>query len=381
VILEGGDEVGAGRRLKVAVLIPDAGASFAGRGDENFEYAGAEAADRHFLSAVEAAGFDATVATVHLGNVEEVVGALDCDAVINLCDGSGAGRDGLPGLEAIEALEWRGIPYTGARAEAYRIGSSKVAMKERFRAAGVPTAAFQVLASADAEIDAALLARCPLIVKPCDAGGSAGIGIDSVVTDEATLRARVARVCAVYGEALVEAYVDGREVTVGVLGSGRDLALFSPLEVRFGPAFPAGRGLRTFETKWDVASPLYSSFELLCPAPLEPAETRRVLHIARAAYRAIAGSGYGRVDLRLDAGGEPFVLEVNPNCSLEWHPAILTECAMFPIGARAAGLEFPALLRELVARALRVAPRIRAARRARFERLRAKRCAAAFTLA
>ena len=354
------------------MLLPDAHAPYLGRGDENFEYAGAETADRIFLEAVAAAGFDADVVPVHLGNVESAVAALDCDAVINLCDGSGAARDGMPGLEAIEALEWRGIPYTGARGEFYRCGSSKVEMKERFRAAGVPTPAFQVLAGPDAPVDAALLARLPLIVKPCDSGGSAGIHIRSVVTTEAELRARVAEVCATYGEALCEEYIDGRELTIGVMGAGRDLVVFPPLEVRFGAAFPPGRGLRTFETKWDVESPLYTGFELLCPAPLEPAETRRALHVARAAYRAVGGSGYGRVDLRLDARG-PFAIEVNPNCSLEWHPTQITECAMFPIGAKAAGLDFPHLLRELVARAFRVSPRLRAARRARFERLRARK--------
>src|SRR5205814_6935760 len=129
------------------------------------------------------------------------------------------------------ALEDRGIPYTGARAEAYRIGSSKVAMKERFRLAGVPTPAWQVVASAGAPIDPAVAGRFPLIVKPCDAGGSAGIHVKSVVTGEAELRERVAEVVATYGEALIEEYVDGREVTVSILGAGRDLLVFPPLEI------------------------------------------------------------------------------------------------------------------------------------------------------
>lgn len=365
------DEDGSGLRQRVAVLIPDASAPFVGRGDENFEYAGAAAADRAFLQGVEEAGFEPILVPIHLGNVEEAIADLDCDAVINLCDGTGAGGDGIPGIEVIETLEWRGIPYTGSRAEAYRIGSDKVAMKERFRAAGVPTPAFQVFATPDQPLDPAIAGRWPLIVKPCDAGGSAGISLRSVVTGEAELRERIASVNATYGDALVEEYIDGREVTVGVMGSGRDLTVFPPLEVQFGAAFPPGRGMRTFDTKWDVTSPLYSGFRLVCPAPMEPAETRRVTHVARAAYRAIAGSGYGRVDLRLDARG-PFALEVNPNCSLEWHPTVEAECAMFPIAAQAGGYGFPELLRELVTRAMKLNPRIRAARRARFERLRSK---------
>ncbi len=224
------------RRLRVAVLIPDASAPFVGRGDENYEYAGAEASDRAFLQAVEEAGFEPVVAPVHLANVEDTVGALDCDVVINLCDGSGADRDGLPGLEAIAALERRGLPYTGARAEAYRLGCDKVAMKERFRAGSVPTPAFQVFARPDEPLDPDMAGRFPLIVKPCDAGGSAGINLKSVVADEAALRERIAAIHATYGDALVEEYIDGRELTVGVLGSGRDLVVFPPLEVEFGPA-------------------------------------------------------------------------------------------------------------------------------------------------
>src|SRR5207249_9817811 len=103
---------------------------------------------------------------IHLGNVEETIADLDCDAVINLCDGTGAEHDGIPGVEVIEALEWRGIPFTGSRAEAYRIGSDKVEMKERFRAAGIPTPAFQVMTTPVDPLDVGLAGRFPLIVKP-----------------------------------------------------------------------------------------------------------------------------------------------------------------------------------------------------------------------
>jgi D-alanine-D-alanine ligase len=339
----------SGRRLRVVVLLPDPDGPEAGRGDENFEYLNAEASDLAVLEAAREAGFDAALVQVHLGNLDETVAALECDAVINLCDGTGAGKDGIPGLEAIEALERRGLPYTGARAAAYSIGSDKAAMKERFLAAGVPTARFQLMQTADDPLNAEL--SFPLIVKPRDAGGSAGIRLSSVVMDEAALREQVACTAATYGEALVAEYIDGRELTVGVLGSGSDVKVFPPLEICFGEAFPPERRVRTFESKWDVTSPLYGAMELLCPAPLPPVETRRIGRVARAAYQAIEGSGYGRVDLRLDERG-PWVIEVNPNCCLEWNEAELADCAMFPIAARAAGLSYPELIRRLVLQAL-----------------------------
>jgi D-alanine-D-alanine ligase len=344
----------AGRTVRVAVLIADANSPFGGRGDENFDYAGAEESDRIVLEAVRKAGFEADLVQVHLGNLDRTIESLDCDVVLNLCDGTGAGRDGGPGVEVIEALERRGLPYTGARAEAYRIGSDKADMGRRFQAARVPTPPFQVFSSTEAPLDPVLRGRFPLIVKPRDSGGSVGIHLTSVVADEPALRERLAAAIAVYGEALAAEYIAGREVTVGILGSGRRLRVFPPLEVRFGSAFPPGLGLRTFSSKWDVNSPRYGNFDLLCPAPLTPAEESRVLRVARAAYRAIHGSGYGRVDIRLDERG-PFVIEVNPNCSLEWSDHELADCGMFPITAHAAGWTYPRLLRALLGHAMALA--------------------------
>ena len=343
----------------VVVLFPDPAGPHAGRGDENFTYAGADECDRVLLDAVARAGFVVTVRYVHLDNVDVVIDALACDAVLNLCDGSGREKDGMPGLEALYALERRGLPYTGARASAYAIGSDKIAMKERFVANGVATPAWQLVSSPDEMVRPELLAMLPLIVKPRDGGGSAGIRLASVVCSASELRERIAEVCATYGQALVEQYVDGREITVGVLDTRRGPRVLPPLEVRFGPSFPADRKIRTFDTKWDVSSPLYHDFELLCPAPMSLAQRRRVQQVARAAYLAIDGSGYGRVDIRLSEDG-PFVLEVNPNCSLEWSDDDVGACAMFPTAARAAGIDYPTLLRELLGSAFRMRRKQRA---------------------
>ncbi|MDQ3033801.1 MAG: hypothetical protein M3Y87_15400 [Myxococcota bacterium] len=317
------------------------------RGEEDFDYEHAEESDRAFVSALEEAGFDVSWSPAHLENLDRVVDSLECDVVFNLCDGSGPGIDNLPGVEAIEALERRGLPYTGARFAPYKTSISKVTMKDRFVAAGVPTAPWQLLASPDEALIDELEGR-PLFVKPHDAGGSAGVHLSSIIApgDEQALRARVAELFRDYGAALVEEYIDGREITVGLLGIGDRAKALPPLEVRFGAAFPKGKGIRTHETKWDTSSPLYGSFELLCPAPLTPAETRRVLRVAREAYGAIDGAGYGRVDMRLDARG-PWVLEVNMNCSLEYGQSA-SDCAMYPFAAQAAGIAFPDLLRRMI---------------------------------
>jgi D-alanine-D-alanine ligase len=343
-----------GRRLDVAVLMADPDAPYPGRGDENIAYDGAAEAEAVLLNALDAAGFRPLRQLIHVGNVDDVVDALECDVVFNLCEGSGAQGDGLPGVEVIEALDRRALPYSGARADFYRLGCSKIAMKHRFRAAGVVTPAYQLFRSPQEPLDWSLAGRFPLIVKPSDSGGSAGIHLCSLVRDPAELRERVTEVAGTYGEALVEEYIDGREVTVALLGEGDDLTVFAPLELRFGTAFPAEQRIQTFELKWDRSSPLYRGFDWLCPAPLEPAARSRVLAVACAAYRAVEGSGYGRVDLRL-RDETAFVLEVNANPSLDWSEDDEYARAEFPIVAAAAGWSYPELLSAIVLRPLRPA--------------------------
>ena len=338
---------------RVAVLVARH-TGHGGRGDELFDYAGADAADTAFLAAVHRAGFaSATMHAAGLDDIDAVVDRLDCDVVINLCDGAGPTRDGLPGLEALAALERRGLPYTGSGAEGYAIGCDKIEMKQRMAAVGVPTPAWQRFTAPDERLSPALAAVFPLFVKPRDSGGSVGIDLGSVVADEIALRVRLVRVCATYGEALVEQFIDGREITVGVVDLARGVRAFPPLEVVFGEAFPAHRGIRTFETKYDTHSPLYHGFQLDCPADLPPALDRRLRTLSRRAWQAVCGRGYGRVDFRLDAAGRPFALEVNANCSLEYSPTDRLECALLPIAAAAGGMPFERLLRTLVADALR----------------------------
>lgn len=339
-------------RLRVAVLLARSSAAFPGRGDEMHEYPGTAAQERALMAAARAAGFDAFPVCVSLDDVDAVLERLECDAILNLCDGSGPAGDGLPGLEALAAIERRGLPYTGARPAFYAIGSDKVAMKRRFRARRLPTPDWQVFRAAD-EALAPELAAGPLFVKPCDGGASVGVDLGSVVAGEAELRARIAEVCATYGQALVERFVDGRELTIGVLDGPAGPQVLPPLEVLFGAAFPPGRGIRTFASKFVADSSQYNAVSVRCPAALSPALERRLRELALAAYAAVDGSGYGRVDVRLDARDEPFVLEVNPACSLEWTGPGVDECAMFPLAARAAGFEFVDLLRALVDEALR----------------------------
>lgn len=308
-------------------------------------------ADENLLDALRAIGYEPTLVPVSLEDVAKKVARLKADVVVNLCDGFGA-LDGYPGLEAIDALEARGIPYTGARRHAYWMGCDKLRMKLHFLNAGVPTPASQVFGDPDEPLDPEL--RFPLFVKPVSAGGSGGIDLGSVVTDEAALRERLRLVIAEFGPTLVERYVDGREFTIAIFGDvdgPEELEFLPPLEITFGSRYPAERKVRTFATKSDPTSPLYRDFQIHCPAALEPADREALLETARRAYVAIGGTGYGRVDIRLGAEG-PMVLEVNPNCSLEWIEGDHFDSALFPLAALAAGYSLGDVYRRLIEIAL-----------------------------
>lgn len=337
------------RRLKVAVLYPESShpdgecePSPAARGDEANTAGWTSEAYTHMLRALAAEGCEVTEVGIDFSTLDRI-DALTCDVAVNLCDG--CTLDGEPGVEVLDALEARGIPYTGARRLAYWIGSDKVRMKVHFLNAGVPTPRFQVFGDPEEVIDPRL--EYPLFVKPCDTAGSVGVSLESRVDDEAALRRRLKKVVPLYGPALVEEYVDGRELSVAIIGDGDDLTVFPPVELRFGPAYPASCRIQTFESKFDPRSPLYGGFELCAPARLGEDEERTVIQAARDAYQSIGGTGYGRVDMRIGPGG-PRVLEVNPNCSLEWVEGSVRDSCMFPAAAKAAGWSLRDVYRRLI---------------------------------
>jgi D-alanine-D-alanine ligase len=146
--------------------------------------------------------------------------------------------------------------------------------------------------------------------------------------------------------ALVEEFVDGRELNVALLGSG-DAAEVLPLsEIDFSRV-PAGRPrILTYAAKWDVASEEYETTPSVGARPLEKELERRVHAVARAAYAALRLSGYGRVDLRLDPARGPLVIDVNPNPDL-------SPDAGFAKAARRAGLSHADIVRRIVEDALR----------------------------
>lgn len=274
--------------------------------------------------------------------------SIEAELVLNLCEGSGL--DGLPGVEVVSALEDRNIPFTGAGSWCYFLTSGKWRSKHALSVARVPTPRGAVMPSPDVPLPSTL--RFPLFVKPRDSYGSIGVDEGSVVWTREQALARVDYVVRELNtHALVEEYVEGREITVGVLGSARSPVVLPPLEVAFGHAYDDKPQIRMFATKHAVGTDLYDGFHTLCPAPLTAELEARVRAVALAAYRAVDGAGYARVDMRLSRDGVPYVLEVNANCSLE-NGEDEADCGMLPLIGRAMGWSYPELLGRIIAAGL-----------------------------
>jgi D-alanine-D-alanine ligase len=152
-------------------------------------------------------------------------------------------------------------------------------------------------------------------VKPANQHASCGVSRRSLVENQAELRRQIQWVLAEFGgPAVVEEFVDGREIHVALIGN-REVEVLPPMEIDYSLFDDRHDRIYTNEAKFDKQQLPYYLTKFLCPAPLDAATLRRVEETARAAYRLGGCRDYGRVDLRLQHG-EPLVLDVNPNADL-----------------------------------------------------------------
>jgi D-alanine-D-alanine ligase len=229
-----------------------------------------------------------------------------------------------------QQLEKCGVPYTGCDPEASRIGFDKALTKERCLGAGVPTARHVILDSVNASWP--LGWDPPVVLKPVRQGSSVGLQFVERVSDWNKALQEAMRYDS---QALMEELIVGRETTVGILG---DEAL-PIVEIR------PKAGAYDYTNKYTSGATEY-----LCPAPLDEATTRRVQAAGMAAFRAIGGRDYARVDVMVRANGDPVVLEVNTLPGM-------TETSLLPKAAAAVGLGYARLCERMVELALKRAGR------------------------
>lgn len=246
---------------------------------------------------------------------------------MNLIHGT-FGEDGQ--IQAI--LEQRGIRYTGAGVETSRVAFDKSLSKEKFLAAGVPTPRSQnwpVDGSVPLEIS------LPLVSKPPREGSSVGVKIvrDATEWDAAVAEARL------HGSTtLVEEFIEGKELTIGILGDQvLPIIHIEPVE-----------GFYDINNKYPWMSGTGKTL-YHCPADLDVDTTRRVQEAAMAAFRACGTEVYGRVDVMLRADGQPFVLEINTIPGM-------TSSSLLPKAALAVGISFPELCARIIELSLQARP-------------------------
>ena len=304
----------------------------------------AEWDDPSTIAAVEAALAEAGE-VIRLEAVDEFPARLRAtrpDIVFNIAEGlNGPSREAhVPAI-----CEFYGIPYTGSDPLTLALALDKRRAKEAFLAAGVPAPAGVTVSRPEDRLEA-LRVPTPAIVKPLFEGSSKGIPESALCENPDDVLARVDRVLEEYGQpALVEAFLPGREFTCAILGNG-DAARALPLvEIRFD-ALPAGaRPIYGYEAKWVWDTPDRPLSIFRCPAPVDPALEAAVVATALDAYRALGCRDWSRVDLRLDGDGVPHVIEINPL------PGVLPDPeqnSCFPKAARAAGLDYGAMIRAVL---------------------------------
>lgn len=236
------------------------------------------------------------------------------------------------------------IPFTGAGPMALGTALTKPRVKEILTYHGIPTPKFQVFRLTDRVVLREDMTY-PLIVKPSHEDASVGIADASVVTSLAELRRRVRYIFHEFDQpALVEEYIEGRELNVAILGSKRPVVL--PVsEIDFSGLTPGMRRIVSYEAKWMEGTVAYQGTKGVCPARIPADVETKLKDYALQAYTLIGCRDYGRVDFRLMEDGTMYVLEVNPN------PDISDE-AGFARSARAAGLSFPDTIGRIVESAL-----------------------------
>jgi D-alanine-D-alanine ligase len=226
---------------------------------------------------------------------------------------------------------------------------------------GLPTPAFQTFERINEPLDPDM--TFPLFVKPSREGTGMGVTAESIVTDEAQLRAQLRRQFELYDQPiLVEHFIEGREVTVGIVGNlttpvarrlpddpdapriSRGLHFFPPLEVDMSryPAEEAGVYTNRIKTE------LVHTFHYLCPAPLSAACVEELNWLAAATFRVTGCFDVGRIDFRLDThnSDKPYILEINPL------PGLNPGYSDLPLEARAEGWSFEQLVNRILEEAV-----------------------------
>jgi D-alanine-D-alanine ligase len=285
-------------------------------------------------NALEKAGLDVKLLEAD-AQLPEKLRAENLSMVFNIAEGfSGRGREAqIPAL-----LNMLGIPFTGSDETTLCVSLDKALTKRLMATYHVRTPKSVLIENGVAPHIGAL--KFPLIVKPNAEGSSKGISGVSIVKSREELRALLKRNGELYGSAmLAEEYIDGREFTIGILGNGKTLRVFPPMEIIFRRTAESGYRVYDYTVKQDYKR--YIDYK--CPAELDKESEAEMIRMALKVYTALGCRDFSRVDFRLDAEGRAYFIEINPL------PGLAPGYSDYPMLAEFCGVSYD----ELVASILR----------------------------
>lgn len=249
--------------------------------------------------------------------------------VLNLCDGDEV--NGTPGVSVIHELEKHNLIFTGSNDHYYRITTSKIPMKKAFDEAGVSHAKWEVIDGSEESIKGICKRLgAPLIIKPAVSGGSMGVSIKNVVYTDEELMDRVKEIHKGYrgwnllaDGLFVEQFIAGPEFTSFIVGSSSDLAncfVYPPVERIFHESLPEEEKFLSFDRLWEIyedEKPMPGNDNFYHYQKPDPSLVKKIEKLSLQAYKAVGGTGYGRLDIRMDKNtGKLYMLEVNAQCGL-----------------------------------------------------------------
>ncbi len=282
------------------------------------------ASGRAVLNALLELGLDAVAVDVTTTEIRLPEGT---DLGFNVIHGT-FGEDG----QLQDAMEKLGVPYTGAGSVSSKLAIHKSLAKEKFLAAGVPTARSETVSLSPGAVPV-LTILAPLVIKPPLEGSSVGI---QIVKSQDGVAAALSKAAEKYSEVLVEEYIAGKELTVAILdGKALPIVQITPPE-----------GVYDMASKYPWLSGAKGS-EYQCPADLDLETTMAVQAAATAAHNALGVEIYSRVDVLLDSENRPFVLEANTIPGM-------TETSLLPKAAAAVGISFPELCKTIAELSLKL---------------------------
>jgi D-alanine-D-alanine ligase len=264
------------------------------------------------------------------------------DLVFNIAEGKcGKFRES----EVPAVLDYLNIPYTGSNTFSMALALNKALTKKLLKADNIPTPHFQVFVKGNEKLDPDL--KFPLIVKPNREGSAKGIDASNVVNSKEALFAKVRDIINIYKqEVIAEEFIDGKELTVGILENGKTTIL-PILEIDFSGCKKSGEyfySWRMKEYQGNTDLGLIPAFH--CPARLDKNTEALVKEVALRTHKAVGCFDISRTDIRLSSDNIPYVLEINPL------PGLNPSESNFPIMAYAAGMKYEDLIEAILISAL-----------------------------